>query len=106
MENYFASMSSLYKYLIFENMVSVNPVLPVRERYIRQYKKGNGNNHNGKKILTLEQMSTLISSIMDSRDRAIITLLAKTGIRRGELITLDISDVNWENYSIILKPMP
>jgi integrase len=43
---------------------------------------------------------------MDSRDRAIITLLAKTGIRRGELITLDISDVNWENYSIILKPMP
>jgi len=106
MENYFASMSSFYKYLMFEEKINYNPILPVRERYVRQYKKANGNNHNGKKVLTLDQMSTLINSIMDSRDRAVVTLLAKTGIRRGELLSLDISDVNWENYSITLKPTP
>ena len=106
MENYFASMSSFYKYLMFEEKINYNPILPVRERYVRQYKKANGNNHNGKKVLTLDQMSTLINSIMDSRDRAVVTLLAKTGIRRGELLSLDISDINWENYSITLKPTP
>jgi integrase len=31
---------------------------------------------------------------MDIRDKAITTLLAKTGIRRNELISLDLADVN------------
>jgi integrase/recombinase XerD len=39
---------------------------------------------------------------MDPRDRAIAILLAKTGVRRGELLRL-VDDINWEEYSITLK---
>ena len=43
---------------------------------------------------------------MDPRDKAISVLLAKTGIRRGEMLKLDVEDLNWSNYSIELKPTP
>jgi integrase len=32
--------------------------------------------------------------------------LAKTGIRRGELVRFDVDDINWEDCSINLKPTP
>jgi integrase/recombinase XerD len=59
-----------------------------------------------RKLISIEQMSMLINSILDSRDRAIVTLLAKTGIRRKELIKIDVDDINWEEQSILLKPHP
>ena len=40
---------------------------------------------------------------MDPRDRAVIILLARTGIRGNELIRLDVNDIDWENYKMILK---
>ncbi len=55
-------------------------------------------------LLSLEDMSRLVGSIMDPRDKAIAFLFAKTGIRRGELLKLDLEDVHWEDYSITLKP--
>jgi integrase/recombinase XerD len=51
-------------------------------------------------------MRVLINSILDPRDRAIVTVLAKTGIRRKELIKIDISNINWEEQSIELKAHP
>ncbi len=32
--------------------------------------------------------------------------LAKTGIRRGELVRVDLVDIDWETQSIQLKPTP
>lgn len=49
-------------------------------------------------------MSRLVNSIMDPRDKAIAVLFAKTGIRRGELLRLDVDDVKREDHSITLKP--
>ena len=46
----------------------------------------------------------MINSEMDIRDKAIITLLAKTGIRRNELISLDVSDIDFVEQKIRLKP--
>ena len=47
-----------------------------------------------------------MNSIIDPRDKAMAVLLAKTEIKRGELIRLDVDDINWENYSITLEPAP
>jgi integrase/recombinase XerD len=33
-----------------------------------------------------------------------LLLLAKTGIRREELVTIDVSEINWRELSITLKP--
>jgi integrase/recombinase XerD len=62
--------------------------------------------HSNRKLLTVEEMSQLINSILDPRDKAITVLLAKTGVRRGELLKMDVDDLNWDDYSIILKPTP
>jgi len=103
-ENYFSALSAFYDYLAFERSVSTNMVLPFRKRYLRQYKDGYEDPE--RKLLSVEEMSRLVGSIMDPRDKAIATLFAKTGIRRGELLKLDVDDIRWEDYSITLKPTP
>jgi integrase/recombinase XerD len=103
-ENYFTSISAFYDYLVFEDLLKMNPVAPFRKRYLRTYKDGASDP--GRKLLTIEEMSILVNSILDPRDRAIAVLFAKTGIRRNELLSLDVDDINWVEYSATLKPTP
>ncbi|WP_424445003.1 tyrosine-type recombinase/integrase [Methanothrix sp.] len=100
-ENYFAVLSTFYDYLTFEGLVSSNPVLPIRRRYLRRYKD---NSMQERQLISVEAMGRLINSEMDIRNKAIIALLAKTGIRRGELISLDVEDVDLVEMRIKLKP--
>lgn len=104
LENYFSALSAFYDYLAYEELVPANNVLPFRRRYLRRYKKDN--EQYVRRLLSIEEMSRLVNSILDPRDKAIIILLAKTGIRRNELIKLDIDDIDWENCKIILKKTP
>lgn len=104
LENYFSALSCFYDYLAYEGLTDRNPVLPFRKRYIRQYKVERYNSSPSRKLISVDQMRMLITSILDPRDRAIVTLLAKTGIRRKELIKIDTDDINWEEQSIRLKP--
>jgi len=102
LENYFSALSSFYDFLVFEELVDRNIVLPFRRRYLRRYKDDCDDPE--RRIISIEEMSKLVNSILDPRDKAIVVLLAKTGIRRGELIRIDVDDINWEDYSITLKP--
>jgi integrase/recombinase XerD len=101
-ETYFASMASFFGYLEYERYIEKNPIYEVRKRYLQKYK----DNDDGqvRKLISVEEMAKLINLTMGVRDRAIISLLAKTGIRRNELIKLDINDINWIEQSIRLKP--
>jgi len=103
-ENYFSALSAFYDFLAFEGYVASNIVLPFRKRYLKRYKDGYDDPE--RKLLSVEEMSRLVNTILDPRDKAIAVLLAKTGIRRGELLRLDVEDVNWAEYSITLKPTP
>jgi integrase/recombinase XerD len=98
----FSVLSSFYEYLVFEGRISSNPVLAVRKRYLKCY-KDNGDGHE-RQLISIEDMARMINSTIDIRDKAIITLLAKTGIRRNELISLDASDVDFIENRIRLKP--
>ena len=100
---YFSALSSFCDYLVWEGIAQTNPVIPFRKRYLRQYK----NQHDSeRKMISVKEMAMLINSILDPRDKAIITLLAKTGIRRNELIQIDLDDIDWIEQSIKLKPHP
>jgi integrase/recombinase XerD len=101
-ENNFTALSAFYDYLAFDGSDVKNLVLPFRKRYLRMYKT----NYNDpkKRLLTIDEMSQLANSILDPRDKAIVLVLAKTGVRRGELLKIDVADINWDDYSIILKP--
>lgn len=100
-ENYFAVLSTFYDYLMFEGHVQSNPVLPIRRRYLRRY-KDNGSAQE-RQLISVVDMARLVNSEMDIRNKAIIVLLAKTGIRRNELITLDLGDVDLVEMKIVLK---
>lgn len=104
LENYFTALSAFYDYLAFENSVNANAVLPFRKRYLRRYKEGYDDPE--RRLLNLEEMSSLVGSIMDPRDKAVAVIFAKTGIRRGELLKLDVDSIQWKDYSITLKPTP
>jgi len=98
---YFSALSSFYGYLVYEEIVGRNPIPPFRERYL---KKNNSAAKESRQLISVSEMSGLIIATLNTRNKAIILLLAKTGIRRKELILIDVSDINWEEQSIELKP--
>ncbi|MFH0896796.1 MAG: tyrosine-type recombinase/integrase [Candidatus Bathyarchaeota archaeon] len=100
---YFSALSGFCDYLVWEGVAQANPIAPFRKRYIRQYK---GQHDPERKLISVEEMAMLVNSILDPRDKALVMLLAKTGIRRGELIKIDVDDIDWVEQSIMLKPHP
>jgi integrase/recombinase XerD len=98
----FTCLSSFYAFLEDEGILSNNPIIPFRRRFLRKYKEDNSSDT--RKIIDVEQASMLVNSILNSRDKAIMTLLLKTGMRRGELCRLDIGDVDLDNMMLRLKP--
>ncbi len=100
--HYLASLSSFYSFLIFEERLETNPVTAVQKRYLSRYKKDNeAHTH---KLISIEEAARLMDCLVDIRDKAIVLLFLKTGIRLGELVSLDVSDVDLEGRTIILKP--
>jgi len=101
-ENYFSALSSFYDFLLYKGLVSKNIILPFRKRYLKRYKKSS--NPAVRKLISIDDMSTFVNSIIPIRDKAIAVLLAKTGIRRGELLGIEFNDVDFNEKSIMLKP--
>lgn len=54
-------------------------------------------------ILSREEIQSLIDGTFDVRDRALLATLYDTGIRVGEAVNLDISDIDFENNWIFIK---
>ena len=99
----FGAISNFYDFLVFEEMLSANPVRAVQKRYLQTYKNQHGHTH---QLISVEQAAALVEELADIRDKALLTLLFKTGIRRKELIAIDVTDIDFENQSIVLKPTP
>lgn len=97
-----AAISSFYEYYIYEGIMENNPVTPVRKRYLVCYKTDS--EKQSRQSISVEKAADLVGSIMDPRDQAIMMLFLKTGVRRKELLAIDVDDINWKNNSIRLKP--
>jgi integrase/recombinase XerD len=104
LESHFSALSAFYDWLVFEEELPANPVFAVRKRYLKRYKGGEGFGSGERKLISVEEMARLVNSIISSRDRAIIVVLAKTGVRRGELVRMNMDDVDMDHLSINLKP--
>lgn len=104
---YFSALSCLCNFLVYEDLTPANPVPSFRKRYLREYKKRGGTNDGfERQLLSVEHMRDLICGTLDPRDRAILMVLAKTGIRRSELVHLDVDDLDFGTMTIRLKPHP
>lgn len=98
---YFSALNSFYQFLTYEEDFSHNPVPAFRSRYLQAQKSDDGES---RQLISVSEMAGLVMSVMKTRDKAIILLFAKTGVRRNELIQIDIQDIDWEEQSIKLKP--
>ena len=97
----YTCVSAFCEFLIAEELVEYNPILPFRKYYLRRYK--NDNDSESRKLIGVEDASRLVNSILDSRDKCILVLLFKTGMRVGELTSLDVGDVDLDKGEVTLK---
>jgi integrase/recombinase XerD len=70
------------------------------KRYLQTYKDNSGEE---RQLVSVEQAAKLAGSALAARDQAIILLFLKTGMRRGEMVRLDLSDINMTEMSLTLK---
>jgi integrase/recombinase XerD len=99
------ALNSFFEFAQFENLRKDNPVLEARRRYLHQYKKNSSGETHTHKIISVQDAAHLVETAVDIRDKAILLVLLKTGIRRGELVSLEVEDINWQDQSITLKPV-
>lgn len=101
--HYFVVLGTFYDFLVFKKYITANPVTPAfRKYYLRSYKSHDTVQR--RRIISVQQARTLIESILDPREKAVVLMLLKTGLRRTELSTLDLRDVDLESMTIHLKP--
>jgi len=98
---YFSALNQLYDMLVFEEIIDNNNVLAIRKRYLKSYK--NGYTPANRQYITAEEMSKFIKSIFDLKTKAIVTVFVKTGIRKSELISLNVDDVDFDKMTITLR---
>lgn len=85
--------SSFFAWLENEDYILKNPV-----KRIKKVKRGRV----VKEILTDEHLETLLNNCDNIRDLAIIELLISTGMRVGELVKLNIEDINFNERECIV----
>lgn len=100
---YFSAISTYYDFLQFTRQLNSNPIHPFTKRYLSRIKP-QYNGENSRQLISLEQMRQLVNQKMPIQDRAVLMVLAKTGIRRGELLAIDLGDIDLGKKEIILKP--
>lgn len=103
-ERVFSIIGQFYEFLVNEEIMPSNPIPPFRKRYLRQFKDDHG--RESRQLISIDQAAMLINSVLRTRDKAILTMLFKTGMRRGELCRLDRDDIDLEDMSLVLKPTP
>ncbi|SDF43104.1 integrase/recombinase XerD [Methanolobus vulcani] len=101
---YFASLSTFFDYLEHVGILQKHEIGKFRKRYLRRYKKRH--TPQKKQLISIDKMRELIESADSLEHQTLMIFLAKTGIRRNELITLDRSDISLANNTVLLKPTP
>ena len=93
LDNVRRNLSSFFSWLEEENHILKNPV-----RRIRKIKVG----VTVKEIISDEKIEVIRDACKNSRDLAIVDMLYSTGIRVGELVNLDITDINFHERECIV----
>jgi integrase/recombinase XerD len=93
LDNVRRNLSSFFSWLEEENYIIKNPI-----RRIHKVKIGK----TIKTVISDENIEIMRDGCQTARDIAMIDLLLSTGMRVGELVNLDISDINFEERDCIV----
>ena len=103
LQNHFNALNNYFAYLKDCGRVSINPIPDFRALYIKTYKTPDT-----REIIQLStaDIETLLLTAPNALWRAVISIYAFTGMRREELTSLDIGDVDFDNRIFHIKPRP
>jgi len=93
-----SSLSSFYQFLQDEDVVDKNPVRRVLKKLPRPRSHGHQ-----RKVLDIEEVKKMIKCAMNPRDRVILLLFYKTGVRLAGLIGIDVDDVDMDKGEIFIR---
>lgn len=96
LKGYISAIASFFDFLVFEKDIAFNPVVEFRKRYLHRLKV----HPETRQLISIHDIQELFKATTYPLQRVIIMLLAKTGMRRGELHDLKESDLNFLNHSI------
>jgi integrase/recombinase XerD len=100
---YYNALSTFYQFLIRKKYIStINPIPDFREYYLKGKKRHNTSQR--RKIITLDEACRFVQTILEPQPLAIVVLLLKTGLRRKEVCSLNISSLDMENMTIKVPP--
>lgn len=102
LKGYFAAIGAFYDFLIFSGAIKISLIPSFRKRYLRIKLQHNG--ENTRQLISVEEMQELISHNRYVLPRTMMLFLAKTGLRRGELIAMDVQDIDLEKEEFRVKP--
>ncbi len=85
-----------YDFLIKRKYIAENPFAEISQDMRRQAKR----RRTSRPILTVADVAKIIRATTDPRERAILLILYKTGMRRGELVQLELENISWEERRI------
>ncbi|WP_406671425.1 tyrosine-type recombinase/integrase [Methanolobus sp. ZRKC4] len=94
----FSAISSFYEFLIYKEVAHRNPVTGFRKRYLDA-----PNESERRQVLMIHECRQFIADLDFIREVAIVMVLAKTGIRRSELLGLRPSDIDLTRNIIIIE---
>jgi len=99
----FSALNSMMEFLIYEEKTMHNPIPSFRKRYMKTYKNENRSS-NRRQVPATEELAKMILGINNEQHKALHILLAKTGMRRGEVQMLNIQSINLiEGYVMVPK---
>jgi len=98
----FSAINSMMEFLIYEEKTFQNPIPSFRKRYMKTY-KNNTTASNRRQVPSTEELALMIAGIRDHQHKALHVLLAKTGMRRGEVHLLDIDSIDLVEGSVTVS---
>ena len=93
LKSQFTALNSFYNFLIIHGYIKFNPVGVFRKHYLTRYKPPTPA---PVKQCTPDEVFKLIESADSALWKAVISLYAATGMRREELCTLNVGNVDFE----------
>ncbi len=94
-----SDLRSFFAFLTSEGLLKENPADRLESPKVSKQVKG---------VLTVRQVKTLFACVdatqpLGQRDRALVELLYATGVRRAELIALDLADLDHQEREVIVR---
>ncbi|MEM3534121.1 MAG: tyrosine-type recombinase/integrase, partial [Thermoplasmatales archaeon] len=95
-ETYISMIKKFYKWYMGNNKTYPEFLDGIQRPKMR-------NNLKPEELITQDEINSLISASSNARDRALFSTLYDSGVRIGELLTMKIKDLAFDEYGAILK---